>query len=73
VTIAGPLNLPSRAPLSASQMYAKNLESFLTLLVSKEKGLTTDYSDEILAASLLCKDGAVTHKPTADLLAKGAA
>jgi NAD(P) transhydrogenase subunit alpha len=73
VTIAGPLNLPSRAPLSASQMYAKNLESFLTLLISKEKGLTTDYSDEILAASLLCKDGAVTHKPTADLLAKGAA
>ncbi|HXY46426.1 MAG TPA: NAD(P) transhydrogenase subunit alpha [Thermoplasmata archaeon] len=74
VTVAGPLNLPSRAPLSASQMYAKNLESFLTLLISKEKGLTTDYSDEILAASLLCKDGAVTHKPTADLLApKGAA
>ena len=73
VTIAGPLNLPSRAPLSASQMYAKNLESFLTLLVSKEKGLTTDYSDEILAASLLCKDGAVTHKPTAEMLApKGA-
>ncbi|HYB78244.1 MAG TPA: NAD(P) transhydrogenase subunit alpha [Thermoplasmata archaeon] len=73
VTVAGPLNLPSRAPLSASQMYAKNLESFLTLLISKEKGLTTDYSDEILAASLLCKDGAVTHKPTAELLAKGAA
>ncbi|HYA54805.1 MAG TPA: NAD(P) transhydrogenase subunit alpha [Thermoplasmata archaeon] len=73
VTVAGPLNLPSRAPQSASQMWAKNVESFLTLLVSKEKGLTTDYSDEILAASLLCKDGAVTHKPTADLLApKGA-
>ena len=71
VTIAGPLNLPSQLPFHASQMYAKNLESFLTLLVSKEKGLTTDYSDEILAASLLCKDGSVTHKPTADLLAKG--
>jgi len=73
VTVAGPLNLPGQIPLSASQMYAKNLESFLTLLISKEKGLTTDYSDEILAASLLCKDGVVTHKPTADLLAKGAA
>jgi NAD(P) transhydrogenase subunit alpha len=71
VTVAGPLNLPSQLPFHASQMYAKNLESFLTLLISKEKGLTTDYSDEILAASLLCKDGAVTHKPTADLLAKG--
>jgi proton-translocating NAD(P)+ transhydrogenase subunit alpha len=73
VTIAGPLNLPSQLPFHASQMYAKNLESFLTLLVTKEKGLTTDYSDEILAASLLVKDGAVTHKATAELLAKGAA
>jgi proton-translocating NAD(P)+ transhydrogenase subunit alpha len=73
VTIAGPLNLPSQLPFHASAMFAKNLESFLTLLVTKDKGLTTDYSDEILAASLLVKDGAVTHKPTADLLAKGAA
>jgi len=71
VTIAGPLNLPSQLPFHASQMYAKNIESFLTLLISKEKGLTTDYSDEILVASMLCKDGAVTHKPTADLLSKG--
>jgi len=73
VTIAGPLNLPSQLPFHASQMYSKNLESFLTLLYSKEKGLITDYSDEILAASLLVSNGAVTHKPTADLLAKGAA
>jgi NAD(P) transhydrogenase subunit alpha len=74
VTVAGPLNLPSQEPLSASQMYAKNLESFLTLLITKDKTLTTDFSDEILAASLLTKDGAITHQPTADLLApKGAA
>jgi len=73
VTIAGPLNLPSQLPFHASQMYAKNLESFLTLLFTKEKALVTDYSDEILAASLLVSNGAVTHKPTADLLSKGAA
>jgi len=72
VTIAGPLNLPSQLPFHASQMYSKNLESFLTLLITKEHGLVTDYSDEILAASLLVSNGAVTHKPTADLLAKGA-
>ncbi len=73
VTIAGPLNLPSQLAFNASQMFAKNLESFLTLLFTKEKTLVTDYSDEILAASLLVSNGAVTHKPTADLLAKGAA
>ena len=72
VTIAGPLNLPSQLAFNASQMFAKNLESFLTLLLTKERTLVTDYSDEILAASLLVANGAVTHKPTADLLTKGA-
>jgi NAD(P) transhydrogenase subunit alpha len=73
VTIAGPLNLPSELPVHASQMFAKNLESFLTLLFTKEHALVTDFSDEILVASLLVANGVVTHKPTADLLAKGAA
>jgi proton-translocating NAD(P)+ transhydrogenase subunit alpha len=72
VTIAGPLNLPSQLAFNASQMFAKNLESFLTLLLTKERSLVTDYSDEILAASLLVSNGAVTHKPTAELLTKGA-
>jgi proton-translocating NAD(P)+ transhydrogenase subunit alpha len=72
VTIAGPLNLPSQLAFNASQMFAKNLESFLTLLLTKERALVTDYSDEILAASLLVSNGAVTHKPTAELLTKGA-
>lgn len=71
VTIAGPLNLPSQLPFHASQMFAKNLQAFLTLLISKEGTLVTDYSDEILAASVLVSDGTVRHKPTADLLAGG--
>jgi len=73
VTIAGPLNLPSQLAFNASQMFAKNLESFLTLLFTKEYALVTDYSDEILVASLLVSNGTVAHKPTADLLSKGAA
>ncbi len=71
VTVAGPLNLPSQLPFHASLMYAKNLQSFLTLLVTKEGGLVTDYSDEILAASLLVAEGTVRHAPTAELLARG--
>ena len=35
----------------------------------KDGKLVTDYSDEILAASLLVSGGTVRHKPTADLLA----
>jgi H+-translocating NAD(P) transhydrogenase subunit alpha len=71
VTIAGPLNLPSQLPFHASQMYAKNLQSFLTLLLTKDGGLVTDYSDEILAGSLLVCDGTVRHPPTAGLLTGG--
>jgi NAD(P) transhydrogenase subunit alpha len=71
VVVAGPLNLPSQLAFHASQMYAKNLQSFLTLLVTKDGNLVTDYSDEILAGSLLLSDGTVRHKPTADLLAGG--
>jgi H+-translocating NAD(P) transhydrogenase subunit alpha len=71
VTIAGPLNLPSQLAFHASQMFAKNLQAFLALLVTKDGVLVTDYSDEILAGSLLVSDGTVRHPPTADLLAAG--
>ena len=71
VTIVGPLNLPSQTAFHASQMYAKNLQAFLGLLLTKEGALVTDYSDEILVASLLVAGGIVRHKPTADALAGG--
>ena len=69
VQIVGPLNLPGEIPFHSSQMYAKNLESFLTLLLDAKGELVTAYTDEILAASLLTSNGAVAHRPTADLLA----
>ncbi|HYA10950.1 MAG TPA: NAD(P) transhydrogenase subunit alpha [Thermoplasmata archaeon] len=73
VAVAGPLNLPSQLPFHASQMYARNLDAFVRLLIDAQGGLITDYSDEILAASLLTRAGSVVHKPTADLLAGGKA
>jgi NAD(P) transhydrogenase subunit alpha len=69
VQIVGPTNLPSEIPFNSSQMFAKNLESFLGLLLDKSGTLVTAYTDEILAASLLLSGGTVNHKPTADLLA----
>jgi len=70
VTIIGPKNLPAKVPFHASQMYAKNLQSFLTLLVDKNGSLVTEYTDEILTASLLVHAGQVRHQPTKDLLEK---
>jgi len=69
VTIIGPRNLPARVPFHSSQMYARNLESFLALLVDRDGALVNDFTDEILAASLLVHGGAICHGPTRDLLA----
>ncbi|MGA7075204.1 MAG: Re/Si-specific NAD(P)(+) transhydrogenase subunit alpha [Halobacteriota archaeon] len=71
VTILGPQNLPARVAFHASQMYAKNLQSFLSLLVSKDGALTREFTDEILASSLLVNAGEVRHKPTLDLISGG--
>jgi NAD(P) transhydrogenase subunit alpha len=71
VLIIGPQNLPARVPFHTSQMYAKNLQSFLTLLVDKDGAVVTEFTDEILTASLLVHAGEVRHGPTRDLLKGG--
>ncbi len=71
VQVVGPLNLPAQLPYNASAMYARNVEAFLDLLLDKNGALVTNYSDEILAASLLTSNGTVVHRATADLLAGG--
>ena len=68
VTIIGPQNLPARVPFHTSQMYAKNLQSFLALLADKNGGLVPEFTDEILVASLLVHAGEVRHGPARDLL-----
>lgn len=55
-------NVPSRVAVNATQLYAKNLLTFVTLLVDKEtKALKVDTADEIIAGTLLTRDGAVVH------------
>ncbi|HET6581387.1 MAG TPA: Re/Si-specific NAD(P)(+) transhydrogenase subunit alpha [Methanoregula sp.] len=71
ILIIGPQNLPARVPFHSSQMYAKNLQSFLTLLVDKEGTIITEFTDEILVASLLVHAGEVRHQPTRDLIGGG--
>ena len=60
VNIHGPLNLPSRMPTHASELYAKNLYNFLSPWI-KDGNLQFDWSDEVVAGTLLCKDGATVH------------
>jgi NAD(P) transhydrogenase subunit alpha len=61
VRIVGHLNVPSRIAVDASQLYARNLLSFLTLLVDKDKKLQIDTTDEIIKATLLTKNGAIVN------------
>jgi NAD(P) transhydrogenase subunit alpha len=70
VTILGPTNLPSEVPLHASQMYAKNLVTFLGLLVKKGE-IDVNLNDEILRETLAAKDGQVQHPRLRDLLGLG--
>ncbi len=68
VTILGPVNLPSSVPYHASQMYARNLVTFLKLLVNKEKALHIDTNDEVVRESLVTRGGKVVHPKVASLL-----
>jgi len=60
VTLIGLFNLASTVPYHASQMYAKNLTTFLLLLV-KEGKLQLNTSDEIIRETLLTQGGEVVN------------
>ncbi|KWI49713.1 NADP transhydrogenase subunit alpha [Burkholderia pseudomultivorans] len=62
VTIAGYTNLASMVASDASALYARNLLDFMKLIVTKEGALNIDLTDDIVAATLLCRDGEVTRK-----------
>jgi NAD(P) transhydrogenase subunit alpha len=62
VRIVGYPNLPGRIPVDASHLYARNLLSFLGLIVDKDsKGLKIDWTDEIIAATVLTRDSRIVH------------
>jgi NAD(P) transhydrogenase subunit alpha len=60
VTILGPLNIPTTIPYHASQMYAKNIVTFLLHLLDEEE-LKLDLEDEITAGTLITRGGEVVH------------
>ena len=67
VTLLGPTNLPATVPYHASQMYAKNITTFLLHLV-KEGQPEFDLNDQITNETLVSIDGAVVHARISELL-----
>ena len=62
VKIVGHLNVPGRIAASSSTLYARNLYSFLEILIDKKtKALAVNWDDEIVKATALTRDGAVIH------------
>jgi len=70
VTILGPVNLPAEVPYHASQMYAKNISTFLLHLVHDGQ-LKLDLEDEITRGTLVARDGKVVHPSVCPLLGEG--
>jgi len=60
IKIIGPVNIPATVPHHASQMYAKNIATFLLHLI-KEGKITIDTEDEITAGTLITQGGKVVH------------
>jgi NAD(P) transhydrogenase subunit alpha len=65
VTILGPSNPPALVPYHASQMYSKNITTFLAHLLGKtgasEPALPINTDDEITRETLLTRGGNVVH------------
>lgn len=62
VRIVGYRNMPSRIPVDASALYARNVCSFVTLLSAKAGGeLAVNWEDEIVKAVTLTRGGSIVH------------
>jgi len=61
VTLIGSTNLPSEIPANASQMYARNLTTFMKHL-APEGELVLDLEDEITSGAMLTHDGRITNE-----------
>jgi NAD(P) transhydrogenase subunit alpha len=71
VRIIGITNLPATMPGSATQMYAKNIQTLVKHLV-KDGALKIDLDDEITRGATITHAGKVVHEATAKALGKDA-
>ena len=60
ITVVGPENLASDVACHASQMYGKNIQTLLELILQEGK-VNLDFNDEIIAGTVVAHDGEVPH------------
>jgi H+-translocating NAD(P) transhydrogenase subunit alpha len=61
VIISAPLNVPSTMAEHASQLYARNIESLLALMV-KDGKLELDFEDEVIAGACITRGGEIVNE-----------
>lgn len=65
VTIVSPLNLAAEMPEHASQLYARNVQSLIGLMLEKGEGddvtLKLDFEDEVIAGACITRGGEIVH------------
>jgi NAD(P) transhydrogenase subunit alpha len=61
VKIIAPLNVPSTMAEHASQLYARNIESLLGLMIA-DGALKLDFEDEIISGACITRDGEIVNE-----------
>lgn len=64
VTILAPTNLPATVPVHASQLYSRNITSFLSLLIRNGE-LQIDLNDDVVGPSCVTHQGQVVNQRVA--------
>ena len=72
VTVLAPTNLPATVPVHASQLYSRNITSFLTLLI-KDGQLQIDMNDDVVGPSCVTHQGQVVNQRVAASMGTSAA
>ncbi len=69
VRVTAPPNLASELPADASQLYAKNIENLLELMVTEEGELKLDFEDEVVAGACITHEGEIKNERAKEVAA----
>jgi NAD(P) transhydrogenase subunit alpha len=62
VKVLAPLNVPSTMAEHASQLYARNIQALLALMISAEGTIELDFEDEVIAGACITRGGEIVHQ-----------
>jgi len=67
VSIDGTKNIPGMVPVSSTMMFSRNILNYVAVFI-KDGKIVIDLDDEIIASSLVCKDGELIHAGTKEAM-----